>query len=118
MSAINNKNYDSLLSRLDQMSSGIKKNAKNPKVASTLNEKTYNEAKQNLEKLRNQYLQAQAAARKAYDMFEENLKDAHLLYAGDVRIVKGIFGRTAEDLAEFGISPEKAERKKREKPVA
>jgi hypothetical protein len=115
MPRINNKNYDSLLSKLDQMSSRIKKNVKNPRVANTVQEKVYDDLKENLEMVRNKYLQAQAAARKAYDLFEENLKEAHHTYSGDVRIIKGIFGRTAEDLTEFGIAPEKADRKKKEK---
>ncbi len=115
MPRINNKNYDSLLSKLDQMSSGIKKNVKNPRVANTVQEKVYDDLKENLETVRNKYLQAQAAARKAYDLFEESLKEAHQTYASDVRIIKGIYGRTAEDLTEFGISPEKTDRKKKEK---
>ena len=117
MPHINNKTTTAYLSKLDQMSSGIKKNVKNPRVANTVQEKVYDDLKEHLETVRNKYLQAQAAARKAYDLFEESMKDAHQTYAGDVRIIKGIFGRTAEDLTEFGIAPEKTGKRKEKATV-
>lgn len=97
------------------MSSGIKKNVKNPRIANTVQEKVYNDLKKHLETVKNKYLQTQAAARKAYDLFEESMNEAHLTYVGGVRIIKGIFGRTAEDLTEFGIALEKMDRKRKDK---
>lgn len=117
MPTITNKNYDSLLTKLEQMSNGIKKNIANTRIANTVQERVYQELKNNLEALRNQYLQAETAARKAYDLFEENVKEAQRVYSGDVRIIKGIYGRSSEDLTEFGIAPEKTERKKKEKQL-
>ncbi len=49
-----------------------------------------------------------------YDTFKAEFAEAQKKYGDDVRILKGIFGRNAQDLMDFGIAPEKSERKKKE----
>lgn len=112
MSRVSSKSYDSFVGKLEAMSSGIKKHEKNEKISANFKDANLKVLKDNLEALRSDYISKETEARKAFDVLTEKLKEAQAVHAGSTRVVKGLLGRTAEDLKDFGISPEKSRVKK------
>ncbi len=110
MAEIANKEYNELMTRLSLMAGGIQQHAGNPKISNTLSEQSYLEAKAKVEQMRKEYLEAEKITRQKYDAFNLSLQQADYMLSGDVRIIKGVFGRTSEELRSFGITPEKSTR--------
>ena len=110
MAKINTKYYDTQVSALENMADGAKKHADNPKVKSILVEKQIREDKKEVEDLREKYNQLLADTEKAHDDFFAMYKNNVKALARDTRLVKGIFGRSAPQLKDFGIKPEKKTR--------
>ena len=107
MAKINTKYYDSQVSELENMADGAEKHIDNPKIKATVDQKELREAKKEIENLREKYNQLMADTEKAYDVFNEKYKSNVKVLAKDTRLVKGIFGRSAPELKDFGIKPEK-----------
>lgn len=113
MATINNKVYNEFMARLEAMSDGVKKyQANNTRIAANFSEAEIKTLKSELESLRENYIQRETEARKAYDAFAEQLRLSQVMHANNTRIVKGIMGRTAEELKDFGVFPEKATKPK------
>ena len=107
MAKIRTKNYDEQTAALENMADGAKKHADNPKVKSTLVEKQIRADKKQVEDLREKYNQLLADTEQAYDDFSAKYKSNVKVLAKDTRLAKGIFGRSAPQLIDFGIKPEK-----------
>ena len=107
MAKIRTKIYDEQVSSLENMADGARKHAENPKIKTIIDEKQLRKDKQEVEDLREKYNQLLADTEKAYDVFNEKYKSNVKVLAKDTRLVKGIFGRSAPELKDFGIKPEK-----------
>lgn len=108
MAQINNTNYDKTITRLEAMADGAKLHKDNVKVSSNIVETDYRKAKADLEAARQAYINLETNTRKAYDAFAKLYDEATLKLSADTRIIKGVMGRTAEDLKDFGVEPEKS----------
>ncbi|MFN0049277.1 MAG: hypothetical protein ACKVOU_09155 [Cytophagales bacterium] len=108
MAQINNKSYDKTITRLEAMADGAKLHKDNVKVNSNIVETDYRKAKAELEAARQSYINLETSARKAYDTFATLYDSTALKLASDTRIIKGVMGRSAEDLKDFGVDPEKS----------
>jgi hypothetical protein len=107
MARIRTNNYDVQVTSLENMADGAKKHADNPKVKTTLVEKQIRVDKNEVEDLREKYNQLVADTEKAYDNFSAKYRSNVKVLARDTRLAKGIFGRSAPELKDFGIKPEK-----------
>ncbi len=107
MAKINTQYYDAQITSIENMADGAEKHADDPKVKSTIDSKELREAKKKVEDLREKYNQLVADTEKAYDDFNAKYKSNVKMLAKDTRLVKGIFGRSAPELKDFGIKPEK-----------
>jgi hypothetical protein len=108
MAQINNKSYDKTITKLEAMADGAKLHKDNVKVNSNITETDYRKAKSDLEASRQAYINLETSTRKAYDAFSKLYDDVTLKLAADTRIIKGVMGRAAEDLKDFGVDPEKS----------
>ncbi len=108
MATINNNSYNSTITKLEAIADGTRKHKVDAKIAAVLDEAYYRTAKTDLEAARQKYLELETATRKAYDEFSLKYDSSTEKLSADTRILKGIFGRSAEDLKDFGIDPEKA----------
>lgn len=112
MSRITSKAYDTFVGKLKSLLAGVKKHEANAKISANFKETEIKALSDSLEDLRNAYLSQETEARKAFDAFSDKFKEVQAVHAGSTRIVKGLLGRTAENLKDFGINPEKAHVKK------
>ena len=115
MAGISNKKYDALITLLESMADGVQKYGSDAKISANFKEDALRSMKSEIESLRSSYIQKETEARKAYDAFENRFKGILEGMAGNTRIIKGIYGRAAEELKDFGISPEKARAKTKPK---
>lgn len=107
MPSITNKAYDALLILLDDLVNGIQKHPSNRKIIATLNAKELKAIRQELEFLRNDYIQKENMARVSYANFKTKFILAQKRASNDIRIIKGILDPKANELLDFGIIPEK-----------
>lgn len=107
MPSITNKAYDALLILLDDLVNGIQKHPSNRKIIATLNAKELKAIRQELEFLRNDYIQKENMARVSYASFKAKFILVQKRASNDIRIIKGILDPKANELLDFGIIPEK-----------
>ena len=113
MPSVTNKAYDALLKVLDQLTAGAVKHRDNPRIAASLDPSELAMLKTELELLRQDYLRHENEARKAYEHFNEKFNFAKKRVSNDCRIIKGILDPQAQDLQDFGISPERSKAPKK-----
>jgi len=107
MALIQTKLYDEQVTDLENMADGAKKHQGNSKVKATMKEADFRNRKKEIEDLREKYNLLLADTNKAYDEFAKKFDDNRLYLNTNVRVAKGIFGRSAPELKDFGIKPEK-----------
>lgn len=116
MANITNVNYDAQITKIEAMADGAKKHSANPKIANNINEASYRALKIELEKSRQDYVDKEVQARKAYDAFNALFIKVQATSAADARILKGVLGRKEESLKDFGIAPDKDNGTRKAKP--
>lgn len=107
MPSITNKAYDALLVTLDDLANGIRRHSSNKRITATLNAEELGVIREELELLRNDYIQKENMARISYLNFKTKFIQAQKRASNDIRIIKGILDPKANELLDFGIIPEK-----------
>ena len=115
MPSVSNKVYDAFLKTLADLETGIRKHSStNTKIKNSLDVSEIRMLKDNLQSTREAYLKAEQSARVSYQEFEMQFKLVKQRLSNVGRIIKGIFGPKADELIDFGITPERS-RSRRDK---
>jgi len=112
MASLNNKEFNSTVEKLEKMADGTKLHSAETSFPATITEAGLREDKTALENAREEYEQAENAARVKFDAYEAVLKSISSSYSNYATQLYGFYGKKNQVIADFGLEPYKTGGKK------